>query len=177
LDIRLPDMNGQELCRRLRELPGLERLPIVALSSFTAEKVKSLELGVDAFVSKVSGQTDLLPTLEALLRRVQMDTGLLLRGDLKLDPRGNSVHLNGKPIATLTRKEFHFLYTLVRRSPAPVSRAELRESILHQEGSDSFESRALEMLVTRIRGSRSFGWLYLPTADPVAAPEPKSVAR
>ena len=179
LDIRLPDINGQDLCRQLRQIAGLERLPIVALSSFNAEKVKSLELGVDAFVSKVSGQTELLPTLEALLRRVQMDTGLLVRGDLKLDPRGNTVHLGGKLIATLTRKEFLFLYTLVRRSPAPVSRAELRDNILHQENLDTLESRALEMLVTRmrrrvgkaladrIRGSRSFGWLYLPLAEPV----------
>lgn len=188
VDIRLPDMNGQELCAKLRALPGLERLPVVALSSFTAEKIKSLELGVDAFVSKLSGQTELVPTLEALLRRVQMDTGVLVKGDLRLDPRGNSVHLGQQPVCTLTRKEFLFLYTLVRRSPAPVSREELRQSVMHDEGGAA-ESRALEMLVTRVRrrlghplsdrikGSRSFGWLYVPQAGRAPVPQSGSVAR
>lgn len=173
LDIRLPDTSGQQLCRDLRLLPGLDRLPIVALSSYPVEKVKSLELGVDAFVSKVTGQTDLLPTLEALLRRVQMDTGVLERGDLRLEPRGNAVLLTDKPVATLTRKEFLFFYRLVFKSPEPVSRAELRQ-VLQEEIADG--SRALDMLVARtrkrlgktladrIRGSRSFGWMYLAQA-------------
>lgn len=176
LDIRLPDMSGQDLCRRLREIAGLECLPIVALSSFSAEKIRSLELGVDAFVSKVTGQTELVPTLEALLRRVQMDSGVLVKGDLRLEPRGNAVMLGDKTVATLSRTEFLLLYVLVKRSPAPVSKAELRRSVLHHDGEDH-ESRALEMLMTRtrrrlgkplserIRGSRSFGWLYLAQAE------------
>src|SRR5262245_31484122 len=49
LDIQLSDMSGRDLCERLRELPGLERLPVVVLSAHTIEKVKSLRIGADAF--------------------------------------------------------------------------------------------------------------------------------
>lgn len=172
LDIKLPDMSGHDLCRKLRELPGLERLPVIVLSSHPLEKVKSLKIGADAFVSKISGAAEILPTMEALVRRVQMDTGVLLRGDLRLDPRGNAVFLEDRLVATLTRKEFVFFYALVKKSPEPLSKDELTKNILHQEG-DADESRSMEMLATRTRkrlgkllagrisGSRKFGWLYL----------------
>lgn len=173
LDIRLPDLSGHELCARVRGIPGLERLPIIAWSAFPIEKIRSLNIGADGFVSKASGKSDLRASIEALLRRVALDTGVLIKGDLRLDPRGNLVLLDGEAVAALTRKEFLFFYAIVKKSPEAVSRQELRDHILHQDG-DVWESRALEMLVTRtrkrlgqplserIRGSRRFGWVYLP---------------
>lgn len=187
LDIRLPDMNGHELCARLRQIPGLERLPIIAWSAYPIEKIKSLNIGADGFVSKSAGKSDVRAMVEALLRRVALDTGVLIKGDVRLDPRGNLVLFNGEPVATLTRKEFLFFYAIVRKSPEAVSREELRESILHLEG-DVFLSRALEMLVTRtrkrlgqplaerIKGSRRFGWVYIPEAVP-APRRPKTRVR
>lgn len=176
LDIMLPDLSGHELCRSLRRIPGLDRLPVIVLSSHRLEKIKSLRIGADAFVSKTSGAADILPTVEALLRRVQMDCGILSKGDLRLDPRGNAVYLDEKLVATLTRKEFLFFYAIVKKSPEPISKSELRGGILHQ-GGGAEESRSLEMLVTRTRkrlgavlpqrvsGSRNFGWLYSPSPE------------
>lgn len=173
IDIALPDISGHELCVKLRAIRGLERLPIVVLSGHKPEKLRSLEIGADAFVSKVTGRSELLPTLRALLRRVQMDTGVLVRGDLKLDPRGNAVFLDEKLAATLTRNEFLFFYAVVKSSPEPVSSERMRNEVLHHEGIPE-ESRSLEMLVARtrkrlgrllagrVRGSRRFGWIYLP---------------
>ena len=55
VDLHLPDMSGQEVCEKLRRLPGLERIPIIALSAYRTEKIQSLNLGADAFVSKNAG--------------------------------------------------------------------------------------------------------------------------
>jgi len=176
LDVHMPDLSGHELCARLRLIPGLERLPVLSWSAYPMEKVKSLNIGADGFVSKTSSKTVLKATVAAILRRVALDTGLILRGDLSLDPRANSVSLDGRPVASLTLKEFLFFSAIVEKSPEPVSRDELHDR-LHQVG-DALESRALETLVTRIRrrlgrpladrirGSRRFGWIYLPDAGP-----------
>lgn len=170
LDVELPDIPGHRLLERLRELPGLTRLPTVCFSAHNEEKVRSLLNGADAYVGKTSGGVDLMPTVEALMRRIWMDTGILVKQNLKLDPRDNSVHMGGEFIATLTPKEFLFFYTLVNKSPAAIPDEQLRrivgESELHEE------SRSLIMLATRtrkhlgkglanrIRGSRRFGWTY-----------------
>lgn len=171
LDIELPDISGYELLQRLRRLPGLESPPAVAFTSHHQEKILSLRMGADAFVSKAEGGGDLLPTVEALMRRIEMDTGVLVRKNIRLDPRRSSVYLDDRFVATLTAKEFLFFYALVKKSPEPISDAQLRREILHDDGGFD-ESRALVMLATRtrkrlgqilaerIRGSRRFGWRY-----------------
>lgn len=186
LDIRLPDMTGQELCVRLRELPGLERLPIVAFSAYRQEKVDSLNIGADAFVGKSAVETDLVPTLEALLRRVRMDLGVLVKGDLRLDPNSHSVYQEDQLVANLTRKEFLFFYALVKNGPKAVARDELMRQV-SSTVADAGESRALDMLATRtkrrlgkalgarVRSSRNFGWCYL--FEPGAGPDPSRRAQ
>ncbi len=171
LDIRLSDMSGHDLCRRLRELPGLERLPIIALSIYDPERLKSLRVGADAFVSKAAAESELLPTMEALLRRVQMDLGVVEKGDLRIVPQENAVFLGGKPVGTLSRMEFLLLHALVKNSPEPLSARVIREEILRSKARAK-DSRSLEMLVARtrrrlgralagrVKGSRKFGWYY-----------------
>lgn len=175
LDVELPDIQGYKLLEKLRELPGLTRLPTVCFSAHNEEKVRSLLIGADAYVGKTTGGADLLPTVEALMRRIWLDTGILVKQNLKLDPRDSSVRMGGELVTTLTPKEFLFFYTLVNKSPEAISDEQLRrilgESDLHEE------SRSLVMLATRtrkhlgkglasrIRGSRRFGWIY--SASPV----------
>lgn len=171
LDIGLPDISGYELLQRLRRLPGIECPPAVAFTSHQQEKIKSLRLGADAFVSKAGGGGDLLPTVEALMRRVELDAGVLVRKNLRLDPRGSSVYLDDRLVATLTVKEFLFFYALVKKSPESISDGQLRRDVLHEDGGLA-ESRSLVMLATRTRkrlgrilaerihGSRRFGWRY-----------------
>jgi len=173
LDIRLSDMSGHDLCRRLRELPGLERLPIIALSIYDPERLKSLRVGADAFVSKAAAESELLPTMEALLRRVQMDLGVVEKGDLRIVPQENAVFLGGKPVGTLSRMEFLLLHALVKNSPEPLSARVIREEILRSKARAK-DSRSLEMLVARtrrrlgralagrVKGSRKFGWATRP---------------
>lgn len=170
LDVGLPDIPGHKLLERLRKLPGLTRLPAVCFSAHNEEKVRSLLIGADAYVGKTAGGADLLPTVEALMRRIWMDTGIVVKQNLKLDPRDNSVHMGGELVATLTPKEFLFFYTLVNKSPEAITDEQLRRILGESEFHE--ESRSLVMLATRtrkhlgkglanrIRGSRRFGWIY-----------------
>ena len=115
---------------------------------------------------------------------MRLDTGILVKEDVKLDPRGNLVYLRESLIATLTRNEFLFLYLLVKHAPAPVSKKDLMRQILHRED-ETGESRALDVLASRtksrlgkvfaerIKSSRRFGWMYV-SLEQSPTPQPRS---
>ncbi len=115
LDLALPDMDGTEVCRRVRERSGT---PIVVLSARGAEKdkVAALDEGADDYVTKPFGPEELLARVRAALRRAhgQEDTlhGRLVRGDLTIDFDRRRVHRQGEEIR-LTPKEFELLTLLV----------------------------------------------------------------
>src|SRR6188768_2222395 len=88
LDLGLPDMEGTEVCRRIR---AQSAVPIVVLSARGAEadKVNALDLGADDYVTKPFGPEELLARIRVALRRVTSDeaveTGILRAGELIID--------------------------------------------------------------------------------------------
>src|SRR5262245_19641817 len=87
LDLGLPDMDGAEVCRRIREGSSV---PILVLSARGAEgdKVKALDAGADDYVTKPFGTEELLARIRAALRRVDgsaATTGPIVRGALVID--------------------------------------------------------------------------------------------
>jgi two-component system KDP operon response regulator KdpE len=115
LDLGLPDLDGVEVCRRLRTLTTA---PIVVLSARSAEadKVHALDLGADDYVTKPFGPEELLARIRVALRRVKEDdveTGRLRAGDLTIDYDTRRV-LRGETEIRLTPKEFELLSLLAR---------------------------------------------------------------
>jgi two-component system, OmpR family, KDP operon response regulator KdpE len=115
VDLVLPDGDGVEVCRSLREW---SELPIVVLSAVgeEAEKVRALNAGADDYVTKPFGPSELIARLNAVLRRaVPKDESepVVAAGGLELDLMAHELRRNGQPVH-LTPIEFDLLRTLMR---------------------------------------------------------------
>ena len=115
VDLVLPDGDGVDLCRSLREW---SELPIVVLSAVgdEAEKVRALNAGADDYVTKPFGPSELIARLNAALRRAapRDDTEPVVSADgLELDLMAHQVSRDGEPIH-LTPIEFDLLRTLMQ---------------------------------------------------------------
>ncbi len=116
LDLGLPDLEGTEVCRRIR---ATSNVPIVVLSARGAEadKVNALDLGADDYVTKPFGPEELLARIRVALRRVvsedQAESGHFRAGDLTIDYDRRRVLRNETEIR-LTPKEFELLSLLAR---------------------------------------------------------------
>jgi two-component system KDP operon response regulator KdpE len=114
LDLILPDGDGIELCRRLREWTSA---PIILLSAVgdEDEKVRALEAGADDYVVKPFAPRELVARLEATLRRAAGpgDSAVVHAGELEVDLAERRVVVAGEPVH-LTPKEFDLLRVLLR---------------------------------------------------------------
>ena len=126
LDLRLPDIDGLDVCRRLRER---SRVPIIVVTARgeEADRVVGLELGADDYVVKPYGLRELIARIRAVMRRAASlgGTGGPLRvGELEVDERARRATLGGRELE-LTPKEFDLLAALARDPGAAVSRQRL----------------------------------------------------
>ena len=116
LDLGLPDMDGIEVCRLIRE----DRpVPIIVLSAreSEADKVRALDAGADDYVTKPFGPEELLARVRVALRRVEPPLPLtepVTRGDLVIDRSRNRVVLGDREVR-LTPKEFDLLLFMAQR--------------------------------------------------------------
>ncbi|MEQ1870977.1 MAG: response regulator transcription factor [Vicinamibacterales bacterium] len=116
LDLGLPDLEGTEVCRRIRTT---SKVPIIVLSarSSEADKVHALDLGADDYVTKPFGPEELLARIRVSLRRVSNEDdepgGVFRAGDLTIDYDRRLVLRNGVEIR-LTPKEFDLLSLLAQ---------------------------------------------------------------
>jgi two-component system KDP operon response regulator KdpE len=116
LDLGLPDIEGTEVCRRIR---ATSAVPIIVLSARGAEadKVNALDLGADDYVTKPFGTEELLARIRVALRRTagdeRSDTGVFTAGALTIDYDRRRVAHNDVEIR-LTPKEFELLSLLAR---------------------------------------------------------------
>jgi two-component system KDP operon response regulator KdpE len=116
LDLGLPDMEGTEVCRRMR---AHSDVPIIVLSARAgeADKVNALDVGADDYVTKPFGPEELLARIRVALRRVSAadaaETGVLRAGDLTIDYDRRRV-VRGQVEIRLTPKEFELLSLLAR---------------------------------------------------------------
>ncbi|MDP9795327.1 two-component system OmpR family response regulator [Catenuloplanes nepalensis] len=125
LDVMLPDLDGFEVVRRLRD--GGARVPVLFLTArdAPADKVQGLTLGGDDYVTKPFDLEELLARIRAVLRRTggsAADT--LIAGELMLDPAGMSVTLRGAPVR-LSPTEFRLLHHLMRNPGRVLTKAEI----------------------------------------------------
>jgi two-component system KDP operon response regulator KdpE len=114
IDLVLPDIDGIELCRRLREW---SEMPLIVLSAVGDEdaKVRALAAGADDYVTKPFGPRELIARLQANLRRIDPDPeeALITAGELTIDLASRTVSRGGEAIH-LTPTEFDLLRLLAR---------------------------------------------------------------
>ena len=129
LDLVLPDIDGVELCRRLREWTDM---PIILLSAVGEEdaKVRALAAGADDYVTKPFGPRELIARLEASLRRVgpEREETVITSGDLTVDLASRVVTLDGEEIH-LTPTEFDLLRLLARNRGRLMTHRELLTTV------------------------------------------------
>lgn len=131
LDLRLPDMDGFDVCRALRARSAT--LPILILSARTSEtdRVLGLELGADDYVPKPYGLREVIARVRAVLRRAAAGSEpaeLRQIGELTIDRRRRRVFVGSREV-TLTVKEFDLLSALAEDPGAVVARQELLERV------------------------------------------------
>jgi two-component system OmpR family response regulator len=157
LDLRLPDLDGIEVCRRIRAEGCWSPLLMLTARDGLADRVAGLDVGADDYLAKPFEFPELLARLRALVRRGgDQRPAVLCAGDLEVDPARHTAERAGIPL-DLTAKEFALLEYLMRHNGAAVSRRRLIDAVWD----DSFhgEANIVDVYVGRLRDKidRPFG--------------------
>ena len=129
LDLRLPDLDGVEVCRELRRRGVNSPILMLTARGLVEQRVEGLDAGADDYLTKPFVLAELLARVRALVRRgFNKSSGSLRAADLELDRHRRRVHRGGTPIP-LTSKEFALLELLLLRTPETVPRSEIVEHI------------------------------------------------
>jgi phosphate regulon transcriptional regulator PhoB len=154
LDLMLPDMDGLEVCRRLRQDPPTQSLPIVMLTARDDEvdRVLGLELGADDYVVKPFSPRELVARIRAVLRRARPVPGTapVTVGQLSVDAAAHAVTVDGVAVS-LTRREFDLLRALVEARGRVLSREFLLDHVWGYTAAREIESRTVDVHVRRLR--------------------------
>ncbi|MCB0430708.1 MAG: response regulator transcription factor [Flavobacteriales bacterium] len=133
LDLMLPDGDGMDLCRKLRQEKDQTPIIILTAKSEEIDKVLGLESGADDYITKPFSIREFLARVKAILRRsnqtvVEHDEGTITCGDLTIDPQKRKVTLKNEAVS-LTRKEFELLYLMAKNKGISYSREKLLDLI------------------------------------------------
>jgi DNA-binding response OmpR family regulator len=126
LDLGLPDADGVDVCRRLRERSDAGIIVVTARGE-EPERVLALDAGADDYLIKPFGLAELLARIRAVLRRVRPGGEVLRHGPLTVDLRTRKVTVHGREVA-LTPKEFDILECLASDPGRVMTRQEILES-------------------------------------------------
>jgi DNA-binding response OmpR family regulator len=129
LDLNMPDLDGLEVLRRLRD--GGDPVPVCVLSARDEidDRVRGLQAGADDYVVKPFALEEVVARLHALLRRrTAGEDEALAVGDLRLDPRTRSAR-RGERDLDLTRREFELLQLFLRHPGEVLDRRRLHEEV------------------------------------------------
>jgi two-component system, OmpR family, phosphate regulon response regulator PhoB len=154
LDLMLPEMDGFEVCRRLRQDPATQGVPLVMLTARGDEvdRVLGLELGADDYVVKPFSPREVVARVRAVLRRSRpaASTTPVIVGPLQIDAAAHTVSVDGVPV-NLTRREFDLLRALVEARGRVLSREFLLEHVWGYTAAGEIESRTVDVHVRRLR--------------------------
>jgi DNA-binding response OmpR family regulator len=151
LDLMLPDMDGLDVCRRIRA--GAET-PILMLTARgdAMDRVVGLEMGADDYLPKPFEPRELLARLKAILRRRtgEKSAAVLRFGRLQIDPGALEVRLDGE-VRALTSRQFALLHVLARHAGRVMSRDAIMDALRH-ERLEAFD-RSIDVHISRIRAA------------------------
>lgn len=152
LDLMIPKVSGNEVCRQIRTTSNI---PIIMLTAKDTEvdKVVGLELGADDYVTKPYSTRELLARIKAVLRRnvkdeVQDDDGVIEIAGIRLDADRHTLHVQGALVAT-PLKEFELLEYLMSNVGRVLTRGQLIDRVW---GTDYYgDTKTLDVHIKRLR--------------------------
>ena len=157
LDLMLPGIDGLEVCRRIRALPGdLARVPVLMLTAKgdPMDRIIGLELGADDYLPKPFEPRELLARIRAVLRRRQggaaPEQQRMSFGSLEIDRDARTVTVGDVP-CELTSYQFDLLVTLAERAGRVLTREQIMEAVRGRE-LEAFD-RSIDVHIGRIRAA------------------------
>jgi two-component system response regulator RegX3 len=151
LDLMLPGLSGNEVCRQIRQTSNV---PVIMLTAKDSEidKVVGLEIGADDYVTKPYSSRELLARMKAVLRRngepEAVKDGILEAGPVRMDVDQHQVFVNGNKIS-MPLKEFELLELLLENRNRVLTRGQIIDRVW---GSNYFgDTKTLDVHVKRIR--------------------------
>lgn len=152
LDVMLPETDGFDLCRQIRQSPVLARIPVLFLTARSDEvdRVLGLEIGGDDYMTKPFSPRELIARVKAHLRREDMDAEPAAQaiGPFRLDRTGRRVHL-GERLLELTSTEFNLLEYFLTHPGRAYSRDQLLEAVWGEQR--YVTPRTVDVHVRRLR--------------------------
>jgi DNA-binding response OmpR family regulator len=171
LDIMVPQLNGWEVCRRLKQDPETRGIPVIMVTGRAEEgdKVLGFEMGADDYVTKPFSPRELIARVRAVMRRGQPAGGreakhYLKAGELEIDRHRFEVKMKGT-VVELTRKEFELLAALVGTPGRVFGREELLDLVWGRDG--FVEPRTVDVHVARLRAKFTGARLPAPGIETV----------
>lgn len=153
IDVMLPGSNGLDLCRHLRKVPPLSRIPIIFVTARTAEpdRVAGLELGADDYITKPFSPREMVARIKAVLRRYDRPAAQprVSVGHIELDSEAMSLTVSGEPVPT-TMTEFRLLEHLMRHTGQVFTRDQLLDAVWQE--SRYVTDRSVDVYIRRLRG-------------------------
>jgi DNA-binding response OmpR family regulator len=158
LDLMLPDIDGLEVCRRVRALPGQTgKVPVLMLTAKgdPMDRIVGLELGADDYLPKPFEPRELLARIRAILRRrtdgeAPAPAKTMRFGSMEIDRDARTVTVAGKP-AELTSYQFDLLVVLAERAGRVLTRDQIMEAVRGRE-LEAFD-RSIDVHMGRIRAA------------------------
>ena len=157
LDLMLPDMDGLEVCRRVRSLPGdVGKVPVLMLTAkgVPMDRIVGLEIGADDYVPKPFEPRELLARIRAILRRRSEGAApavkLMRFGSLEIDRDARSITVAGQA-CELTSYQFDLLIAIAERAGRVLTRVQIMEAVRGRE-LEAFD-RSIDVHMGRIRAA------------------------
>lgn len=155
LDLMLPEMDGLEVCRRLKQNPDTTRIPVIMLTAKSREsdKIVGLELGADDYITKPFSVGELIARVKAVLRRLHDKEKLpdvFKTGNLAIDFSKIKVSIGNKQLE-LTAKEFELLSALIKAKGRVLSRDYLLDNIWGFDNALEIQSRTVDVHIQTLR--------------------------
>ncbi len=153
LDLRLPDMDGFQICQTLKKDRSVSSIPIIMLTvkSTKSSTVAGLEMGADDYIVKPFNQEELVARVKTVLRRAggeEKAEEILRYGDMRLDLNKHTVFTKDKQV-DLTPMEFNLLHVLVKKKGHVLNRNFLLETVWGYEYFGT--TRTVDVHVGRLR--------------------------
>lgn len=161
LDIMMPDQDGVETCRQMRDIPELYNAFILFLTARSEEysEVAAFDIGADDYITKPIKPRALMSRISAMFRRgeqKQKDVHTVTIGDLAIDKTSYIVTLKGDQF-TLPKKEFELLYFLAQNPNKVFSRDDLLQNIW---GTDVYVlARTVDVHIRKVREKIGEGYI------------------